>query len=169
MDILKLSTEWAKAELFSAKMVWVFSALILLAAIGFASWGKTTMASAFIIPFIIAGAFLLAVGIGLYAANKPRITQFEQEYKKDSFAFIKKEIARTTKSDSELKLVFKILPAIAIAAAIFLILFSSPNWRAISITIMLTVAFLMVVDSNISARNAEYRDQLLIKENTWQQ
>ena len=39
MDIIKLSTDWAKAEVFSAKIVWLFSVIELLAAIGFWYWG----------------------------------------------------------------------------------------------------------------------------------
>ena len=35
MDILKLSTDWAKAEVFSAKIVLLLSLLIFLAAFGF--------------------------------------------------------------------------------------------------------------------------------------
>lgn len=161
MDILKLSVEWAKAELFSAKIVWLFSLIILLSAGGFALWGKTVMAKAFVIPLIVSGILLIVVGAGLYAANQPRIAQFETSYKNDADGFVKKEIERTTKSDGDFKVVFKVLPVIAIVAAVLLILFSTPNWRAISITVILLVTFLMVVDSNTAARNAEYREQLL--------
>ncbi|MBB6498863.1 hypothetical protein [Pedobacter cryoconitis] len=161
MDILKLSTDWAKAELFSAKMVWLFSLIVLLCALGFAYWGKTAMAKAFVIPLIVSGLLLISIGIGLYAANKPRISQFERDYKTDASGFVKHEISRTTKSENELKLVFKILPAIIIVAAIFLMLFPSPYWRAISITLLLSAVFLMAVDSNTAARNSFYRQQLL--------
>jgi len=167
MDILKLSIDWAKAELFSARIVWLFSIIVLLSAAGFAYWGKTTMAKAFVIPFAVSGVLLVAIGVGLYAANKPRTTRFENEYKMDATGFVKKEIERTTKSAGELKLVFKILPVICIAAAVFLIIFSSPNWRAISITVILTAVFLMGVDSNTSARNAVYREQLLKSPALW--
>ncbi|MGU3373970.1 hypothetical protein [Chryseobacterium sp. M5A1_1a] len=161
MDILKLSIEWAKAELFSAKIIWLFSLIILLSAGGFALWGKTAMAKAFVIPLIVSGILLIVVSIGLYTASQPRITQFAIAYKNDAGGFVEKEIERTTKSDGDFKVVFKALPAIAIVAAIFLILFSTPNWRAISITVILLVTFLMLVDSNTAARNAAYREQLL--------
>lgn len=161
MDILKLSIEWAKAEVFSAKIIWIFSCIVFLSAGGFALWGKTAMAKAFVIPLIVSGILLLATGIGLYTANKPRISQFEKDYTTNAEDFIKKEIERTTKSDGDFRLVFKILPAIAILAALILMVFSSPNWRAISITIIALVTFLMIVDSNTSARNSVYRKQLL--------
>ena len=73
MDLLKLSIEWAKAEVFSAKIVWLFSIITLVSAAGFRCWGRTPIAKAFVIPLIVSGAFLVAIGIGLYAANHPRI------------------------------------------------------------------------------------------------
>ena len=106
MDILKLSTEWAKAELVSAKIVWLFSLVILLSAGGFFLMGKTIMAKAFIIPLIVSGVLLIAaVGTGLYAANKPRLAQFEKDYKSNTANFLEKEINRTMKSDHDFKMV----------------------------------------------------------------
>ena len=161
MDLLKLSIEWAKAEIFSAKIVWIFSIITLLSATGFGFWGKTPMAKAFVIPLIVAGIFLVSIGIGLYAANHPRIAQFEKDYKLDAKAFITKEIARTTDSKGQLKLVFRILPAIAILASVLLMIFPSPHWRAITVTMILLTAFLMAVDSNTEARNDAYHEQLI--------
>lgn len=161
MDILKLSTEWAKAELFSAKMVWLFSFIVLLSAAGFALWGKTVMAKAFVIPLIVSGLFLIVVGVGLYAANKPRIEQFEKEFHADAEGFIKKEIVRTTKSQGELKMVFKILPAIIIVSALLMMFFSSPYGRTITVTLIATGVFLMIIDSNTEARNNSYREELI--------
>ncbi len=108
MDLLKLSIEWARAEVFSAKIVWLFSSIVLLSAAGFGFWGKTPVAKAFVIPLIVAGIFLVSVGIGLYTANHRRITQFEIDYKADPKSFIAKEIARTADSQGQLKLVFRI-------------------------------------------------------------
>jgi ABC-2 type transport system permease protein len=161
MDLLKLSIEWAKAEVFSAKIVWLFSIITLVSAAGFSFWGRTPTAKAFVIPLLVSGAFLVAIGIGLYTANHPRIAQFESEYNADAKAFIKKEIARTADSQGQLKLVFIILPVIAIIAAILLMFFPSPYWRAITVTIILTAAFLMAVDSNTDARNDAYHEQLV--------
>lgn len=160
-DILKLSSEWARAELFSAKIIWLFSLLVLLSSAGFAYWGKTASAKAFVIPLLVSGIVLIAIGVGLYAANKPRITQFEKEYNADPKGFVEKEIQRTTKSEKDFVMVFKILPTLMILGAILLLLVPSVNWRTISIVIVITVAFLMAVDMNTNARNAAYRESLL--------
>jgi ABC-2 type transport system permease protein len=161
MDIIKTSTDWAKAELFSAKIIWLFSIILILGAVAFGYWGRTQTAKAFVIPLIVAGIFLISVGIGLYWANKPRIKQFEKEFSINSKEFVFKEIQRTAKSQKELALVFKILPAIIIVAALFLIFFPAPYCRTICITIILTVAFLMAVDSNTDARNSAYHIHLV--------
>jgi ABC-2 type transport system permease protein len=161
MDIIKLSTDWARAEVFSAKIVWLFSLVEVLAAIGFWYWGRTAMAKIFPWPLLVMGLFLVAVGAGLYGANKPRISRFENEAQLNPKTFIDTEIQRTAKSQRDLATVFKILPGIIIIAALVIMLAPGAGWRAISVTIILTAAFLMVVDSNTTARNNDYHTQLL--------
>lgn len=161
MDIIKLSTDWARAEVFSARIVWLFSAVELLAAIGFWYWGRTTMARYFIWPLLVMGLFLIAVGTGLYVANQPRIAQFENEYQREPKAFLEAEIQRTAKSQRDLALVFRILPAIVIFAAVVIMLAPASVWRAIAVAIILNAAFLMVVDSNTGARNDAYHTRLI--------
>jgi hypothetical protein len=162
MDIIKLSTDWARAEVFSAKIVWLFSVVELLAAIGFWYWGRTAMARIFPWPLLVLGLFLVAVGAGLYVANNPRIARFASEAQLNPKAFLAAEIQRTAKSQRDLALIFKILPAIVIVAAAVIMLAPATGWRAISVTIILTATFLMVVDSNTTARNDDYHNQLLI-------
>jgi ABC-2 type transport system permease protein len=161
MDIIRLSTDWARAEVFSAKIVWLFSAVEVLAAIGFWYWGRTAIARFFPWPLLVMGLFLVAVGAGLYVANNPRIARFESESRRDPKAFLEAEIQRTAKSQRNLALVFNILPGIIILAALVIILAPPTAWRAISVSIILTAAFLMVVDSNTTARNDDYHTQLL--------
>jgi ABC-2 type transport system permease protein len=122
MDMIKLSTDWARAEVFSAKIVWLFSVVELLAAIGFWYWGRTTMAKAFTWPLLVMALFLISVGAGLYLANHPRIAQFENDYRQEPQAFLEAEIQRTSNSQQGLALVFRILPAIIIVAAIVIML-----------------------------------------------
>ena len=137
MDILKLSTDWAKAEVFSAKIVWLFSAIEILTALGFWQLGRTAMAKAFVWPLLL--------------------TQYHQ----NPDTFIKEEIQRTTVSQKQLSLVFRILPAIIILASLAIMLLPIFPWRAAAITIIITTAFLMIVDSNTEARNDAYHAQLL--------
>jgi len=161
MDVLKLSTEWAKAEILSARLVMLFSLLVFLLAAGFWQFGKTGMAKAFIIPSFIMGILIFSVGIGLYLANKPRVIQFPVEYLKNPDVFIKKELARTAKSAQDFTTVFKVLPAIIIAAAMLIIFLPAAVWRASSVSIILLIGFLMLVDTQTEARNTAYHQALL--------
>jgi ABC-2 type transport system permease protein len=161
MEVIKVSTDWAKAEVFSAKVVWLFSVIELLAAVGFWYWGRTAIARIFPWPLLAMGLFLVAVGAGLYGANQPRIARFESEARRDPKTFLEAEIQRTAKSQGDLALVFKILPAIIIVAAVLIMLAPANAWRAAALTLILTAAFLLVVDSNTDARNDAYHTRLL--------
>jgi ABC-2 type transport system permease protein len=161
MDILKASTDWAKAEVFSSKISLLLSLLFLLAAIGFCQLGKTAMAKAFVWPMLVAGVLVVAVAAGLYFANKPRITQFETAYNADTKAFTQTETARTAKSQHDLGLVFKVLPLIVVAAALLIMFGNTPLWRAIGITTIALMTVLMFIDSNTAARNTAYHQKLL--------
>lgn len=158
MEIINYSIDWARGEVFSARVIALISVFVLLCAAGFYFWGKTSMARAYWLPLALSGVFLIIVAGGLYFANHPRITSFQQEYKENPELFIKNELARTAKSDGDLNIiVYTILPAIVIVSGILcIVLISSPNIRAWLIVLMMLSAFLMVVDSNTKARNADY-------------
>jgi len=162
MDILNLSTDWAKAEVFSAKMVALISLHFFLVALGFWLFGKTAMAKAFVWPLLVSGVLLISIAAGLYFTNKPRIVSFETAYKNNSDEFIKSELARTEKSQNDLAtIVFIILPIIIIVAALVSMVVSTPVWRAIGITTIALMACLMFIDSNTASRNSDYHQELL--------
>lgn len=164
MDILKLSTDWAKAEVFSSKMTFLIGLLFFLAAFGFWQLGKTSMAKAFVWPVLIAGLLTITVSVGLYLANKPRITQFETAFNTDAKAFVQSETARTAKSQKELALVFKILPMVIVAAALLIAFVNVPLWRAIGVTTIALMTVLLFIDSNTDARNTTYHQFLTEKQ-----
>ncbi|MDB5150158.1 MAG: hypothetical protein JWQ57_4178 [Mucilaginibacter sp.] len=161
MDILKLSTDWVKAEVFSAKITLLLSLLFFLTALGFWQLGKTAMAKAFVWPMLVAGILIAAVSAGLYFANKSRATQFKKAFNTDAKAFIQMETTRTAKSQNELTLVFKALPIVIIAAALLVMFSNTPLWRSIGITTIALMTALMLIDSNTDARNTAYHQSLL--------
>ncbi|HXB28243.1 MAG TPA: hypothetical protein VNW49_00400 [Puia sp.] len=160
MDILKAGIDWAKAEVFSAKISLLLALLFFIAAFGFWQLAKTAMAKAFVWPMLVAGVFMVAVSAGLYLANKPRISQFETAYNSNAKAFVQKETVRTAKSQHDLAKVFKVLPLIIIAAALLIVFVNEPLWRAIGITTIALMTILMFVDSNTNARNTAYHQRL---------
>lgn len=162
MEILKTATDWAKAEVFSSLFFILFGTVAVLASIGFWKLGKTDMAKAFIFPMLVAGIFLLAVGIGLFFLNKSRIKSFPAAYSSDAPAFVKSEISRTEQSMNEYKtIVFRVIPLIVIVAALLVIFIDKPIWRAIGATTIALMAIIILIDSNAHARLDAYNEQLV--------
>ncbi|KQC30523.1 hypothetical protein [Flagellimonas eckloniae] len=161
MEILKLATEWARAEVFSTRFFIFFAILFLIASIGFWQLGKTDIARAYIIPTLVAGVLLSSIGLGLFFTNKSRITKFETAYKSDASAFVASEILRTERTLNEYKaVVFKAIPIIIIVAAILIIFINTPTWRAISITTIAMLIVILLVDGTAHARIEAYQKQL---------
>ncbi|MEZ4849919.1 MAG: hypothetical protein R3B93_15155 [Bacteroidia bacterium] len=161
MDILKLATEWAKSEVFSARFFIFFAILFLTASIGFWQLGKTEMSKAYIIPTLVAGLLILAVGVGIFFTNKSRVRSFARSYHENPTEFVKSEIIRTEKSIGEFRtIVFKVIPFIIIAAALIIVFVDKPIWRAAAITTIAMMVAILSVDSNANARIIEYKKQL---------
>ena len=166
MEILKTATEWAKAEVFSSIFFIVFGALFVAATIGFWQLGKTDLAKSFTFPTLVAGIFLLAVGLGLFFLNQSRSTSFPEAYSSDASAFVESEISRTEKSIKEYEtVVFRAIPIIVIICALLILFIDKPIWRAISITTIAMMAIIFLVDSNAHSRLQDYNKELVKVEN----
>ena len=161
MDILKLSTDWAKAEVFSTRFFIFFAIFFLIACVGFWQLGKTDIAKAYVIPTLVAGVLLMTIGLGLFYTNKSRIIEFETAYTSDASAFVESEIARAESTLQEYKtIVFKVIPIIIIVAALLIIFINTPTWRAISITTIAMMIVILLVDGTAHARIDVYYEQL---------
>jgi len=134
MEILKTSTDWAKAEVFSSAFFILFAIMFVAASIGFWQLGKTDMARAYIIPMLVAGVLLLIIGVGLVYNNITRISAFEKANNEDAAAFVESETARVEGTLIEYKVVFKVIPAIVAACALVIFFVNTPIWRASMIT-----------------------------------
>lgn len=164
MEILKFATEWAKAEVFSARFFIFFGFLLLAASSGFKQLGKTEMAKAYILPTLIAGLLILAVGIGIFFANKSRMNSFVEAYNNNPTEFVQTELDRTKKIMGEYRnIVFKIIPFIIIVAALVIVFIDKPFWRAAAITTIAMMVVILLVDSNANARVVNYHKQLLLE------
>ena len=161
MDIIKFATDWAKAEVFSARFFIFFALLLLAGSAGFWQLGKTEIARSFIVPALVTGILLLAVGVGIFYANRSRITSFQEAYEKDAAAFVQSEMQRTDKSLGEYRtIVFKVIPMIIVVAALLIVFFQNPTVRAASILTIGMMVVILLVDSNANARLQEYRAEL---------
>ena len=161
MELLKLATEWAKAEVFSTRFFIYFAIFFLAASAGFWQLGKTDLAKAYTIPMLIAGLLLLTIGLGLFYTNKNRITQFEKAYSLDKVAFKDAEITRAESTLKEYStVVFKAIPILICIAALCILFFDDPKGRAYSITAIAMLVVILLVDGTAHARITNYYKQL---------
>lgn len=164
MEIIKFATDWAKAEVFSARFFILFGLLFLAASYGFRQLGKTEMAKAYIVPSLVAGLLILAVGVGIFFANKSRISSFKEAYKNNPTEFVETELERTGKIMGEYRnIVFKIIPFIIVVAALTIVFVDKPLWRAAAITSIAMMLVILLVDSNANARVINYHKQLMLE------
>lgn len=160
MELLKLATEWAKAEVFSTRFFILFAILFLIASIGFWKLGVTDLAKAYIIPTLIAGLLLMTIGLGLFYTNKTRIIQFEKAFNSNTPAFYQSEIERTEATLKEYTVVFKVIPILIIIAALLILFVNTPTWRAISITTIAMLIVILLVDGTAHDRIKNYHNEL---------
>lgn len=165
MDILKLATDWVKAEVFSTQFFIFFGFIFLLASIGFSQLGKTEIAKAYIIPTLVAGALLMIIGLGLFFTNKYRVVQFETAYNTNVSAFVESEMERTESTLKEYtNIVFTAIPLIIMVCALGLMFFHAPYWRASLITAIAMLVVILLVDGTAHSRIKAYQEQLLALE-----
>ncbi|GAA4231481.1 hypothetical protein GCM10022291_04060 [Postechiella marina] len=161
MEILKTATDWAKSEVFSTQFFIIFGILFVLASLGFWQLGKTDIARAYIIPFLVAGILLLIIGFGLVYTNKLRITEFETAYKNDAIAFINSELVRAENTLKEYQtIVFKAIPLIIATCALIIVFIDKPIWRASMITTIAMLIVILLIDGTAHSRINNYNTQL---------
>ncbi|TYA74963.1 hypothetical protein [Seonamhaeicola marinus] len=161
MELLKLATEWAKAEVFSTRFFILFAILFLVASAGFWQLGKTDLAKAYIIPTLVVGILLLIIGSGLNYTNIQRVKQFEKDFNNNASAFYQSEIERSESTLKEYSVVFRVIPILIIIATLLILFVNIPTWRAISITTIAMLIVILLVDGTAHARMEAYHKQLV--------
>ena len=162
MELLKLTTEWAKAEVFSTRFFIFFAVGFLIASAGFWQLGKTDLAKAYIIPTLVAGLLLLIIGSGLNYTNIQRIKQFEKDFNTDEIAFYQSEKERAESTLKEYSIVFKVIPILIIIAAIVMLFLTTPTWRGICSTAIAMLIVILLVDGTAYSRMESYHKELML-------
>lgn len=165
MEILKIATDWVKAEVFSSLFFVFFWIVFVFASLGFWQLGKTELAKAYIIPTLIAGVLFLIIWLGLIYSYQSKINNFPISYNNDSKKFVETEIIYVEKTLNDYKnTVFTAIPIIIAICAILLIFISTPIWKSSLITIIAFLAILLLVDGTASNRLENYYKQLKLIE-----
>ncbi len=163
MDLLKISLEWAKDEIFSARFFILFGFFFVCASFGFWQLGKQELAKAFIYPLLVCGSLLMIIGIGLTYSNTVRLNSFGKAYDADAQAFTATEIERVDKTMAEFELiVFKVIPFIIIFCALIFVVFDQSLSRGICLSIIGMMVVIMLVDTHSYMRLKEYKKHLVL-------
>ena len=167
MDILKTSTEWAKAELLSNGLFILAGVMFVAVSLGVSQMGKTDMARAFVSPTFVAGVLLLSLGGGLFYGTWKSLAGFETAVAQDPSAFVAGEIARVENTMAQYAVAaFKVVPAIILVCVALILILNGPVWRASLITTIAMLTVIIAIDSTASARLAAYKDKLLMMSTT---
>ncbi len=162
MEILRTASDWARAEIFSSAFFIVIGVGFILVSAGFWQLGKTDIAKAYVIPFLVAGLLLSIIGIGLTYANNTRLDQFPRAYDQSPEAFVDTEIERVDATIKEYRnIVFTAIPIIIVLCAVVIGFVDVPRWRAISITTIAMMTVILLVDGTAHSRILAYKEQLL--------
>ena len=162
MDILKASTDWAKAELYSTPFFILFGVIFLFACLGFWQLGKTELSKAYVVPTLISGVLLIIIGIGLFYTNKARITQFQSDFQDNQHLFVKTELERVNNTLNEYDvIVFTIIPIIIVICSVGLVFINQPSWRASLITSIAMLIIILLIDGTAQSRIVIYQEQLI--------
>ena len=161
MELLKLATDWATAEVFSTRFFIFFAILFLIASVGFWQLGKTELAKAYIIPTLVVGILLLIIGSGTNYTNIQRVKQFEKDFNTDETAFYQSEIERSESTVKQFVVVFKVVPILIIVAALLILFINTPTWRAISVTTISMLIVILLIDGTAHARIDAYHKELV--------
>ena len=161
MDILKTATDWTKAEMASSGFFILFGAGFLLTSLGFWHMGKTDVARAYVVPALIAGVLLLAIGLGIFVQSQARVTSFPAAYHSDASQFIASEIARADRVLGDYRIaVFRVIPLIVAVGAVLFMCLQAPIWRASLTVTIAMMAVILIIDANANARLEAYRSTL---------
>lgn len=162
MDILKTAMEWAKAETFSSAFFAVFGLVFLVASLSFWHFGKTETAKAYIIPFLVVGGLLIILGAGLVMSTQWRMAGFPDAFNADAASFITAEIARVDKTmNGYNNAITRGIPVIILVCAAILLVMKTPIWQAGAIAAIAMMAVILVIDTNATARLADYKERLV--------
>ena len=162
MDILKTSTDWARAELLSNSLFALFGAMFLVASLLFWSRGETDMARAFVLPMFVAGVLMLILGGGLFYGTLKGLAGLATAFAEDAAGFVAAEIERVDRTVAQYDTaVFKVMPLMIAGAAMLIVFVHSPGWRAAFITAIVFLGLIMLIDSNANARLEAYKTSLV--------
>jgi glycerol uptake facilitator-like aquaporin len=136
MEFIQHTINWTKGEILEATIMAIFGAIIVICSVLFWKFGQTPYAKALVIPLLVVGFIPLFMGISGVITNKNRISLYEQTWQQNNYEFVKSEKKRVEGFDEIFKYSYPGAFILIVGGAILFFILSSPNWKAISLSLM---------------------------------
>ncbi|OJJ22217.1 hypothetical protein BKI52_09265 [marine bacterium AO1-C] len=146
MELIHHTLDWVKGEILEAKIMAIAGVVIVLCAISFWKFGTTPYAKAMVIPMLVVGIIPLIFGISGAVSNQRNISHYQEAWEKNQQTFVISEKERVEGFDNIFKYSYPFAIICTIGGAILFFLVSTPNWKAISLALMMLGLMAYIID-----------------------
>lgn len=160
MEFIIHTINWAKGEITEAIISGIIGLLIIIGALLFWKFGNTPNAKAMVIPLIVVGLIPLVASISGVYTNKNRIIEYSKQYDSNPQAFVLSEKERVEGFDNIFKYSYPAAIIMVIGGAILFFVLKSPNWKAISLALMIMGLMAYFIDFFAAERAKNYLEKI---------
>jgi hypothetical protein len=161
MELIQYTQDWIKGELFEAKLITIFSIMLIVIALLFHFIGNTPNAKAMLFPLIIVGVMFTSLGVGMLYSNTKRTVEFNQAYQDNPQTFASSEKARCEVFMTWYSTSRWIVSIIGVLGVLIFVFWSTPIGRAIGVSLILITLMAFVVDHFSEERANIYYEHII--------
>ena len=161
MEFIEHTISWVKGEILEAAIMGIVGFMIIIASILFWKFGDTPYAKALIIPLLITGIIPFTMGISGIYSNNARIPEFTKHWEQSPDKFIQDEKERVEGFDNIFKYSYPAAIILVVGGAILFFVFKTPNWKAISLALMLIGMMAYFIDFFAAERADIYYQKII--------
>lgn len=152
--------DWYNGEIFESKFILGFGLTLIISSFLFYFFGNAPTTKALIVPLIIIGLILFAIGANMIYSNGKKIIKIEQIYKQDKTAFVESEIKRV-EAFQYLYPLSIVISAVSFIVALSLLYFSKTvNLQAVAVALIILGSSFALIDYFSKERATVYYKHL---------
>ena len=166
MELIHHTLNWVKGEILEAKIMAIAGGVIIICAVLFWKFGNTPYAKSMVMPLLVVGAIPLLFGISGAISNQNSIKHYEAACKQNYEDFVQSEKARVESFEDIFKWSYPFAIIFTIGGAILFFIVYSPNWKAISLALMMLGLMAYIVDHFAAERADIYYKHITNQESS---
>jgi len=161
MDIIKIASDWAKLELISNSIFVLASVIFLSISFFLHTYARESHFLTYSIPVLVAAVLLLILGAGLMFSTWQHLINLQPQFQQDNTLFIEAELMRAKKTISQYNLAIGLIfPALGLVNFCILLIFQNDHVRASSVTFLVVLVNLIIIDTAAKERLTNYAKHL---------